>query len=865
MKAESLSTGAPEKERRIQDLARVLKNRSQFQSAFCLLLGAGASATSGIRTAGELVREWKSDLYLDYGDGKSVEDDDITKYFSENHSSWFDSDNEYASLFERMFNSQRQRRIFVEEEVERGCPSIGYAYLSNLVSSDFFNTILTTNFDDLLNEAFFRFANIRPYVCAHDSSVKDLSLTSKRPKIIKLHGDYLYEDIKCTPENLKRLSVNMAEKMKQFLSEYGLVVSGYSGGDESIIRVLDDLLNDSDKLEGNIYWCLRREDVISDDLAKLIKEKSIHYVYVDGFDELMAELHEICCTKKISFLSADPIQSTSNITKSWIDKNKINKTKCRIISNHIDGLKKSRKARNFADLITNNIIEDGSSVSDKFNIEEYSRLVEIDQVVSANDMAAALNKVDFLLAGNPGFEFKKKLLEIKNYILYETDRYSEAVDVADILIGLDGDNPRNHLLKCKATVNLSSKMEVLDVAISKDEYYFMSHFRKANVMELMLKRGALLKKKENLEIIEKGYRTSILRYPFIGNPAWPSLIEFLLHHRTVDVLKDIERLQDQDRYHPQIAGMLLESCKNKNDPNINEGGENKTIFKFIEECSENYYPKDELDFWPRIVESAIFFSNHKFATSNKSKYENLARNKLDKKVALSMVDFYIEICKDYDAAIAYLEEQVNQESEDALIARLVELYLANNSPEKAQAVYDKYRIQLSSGVSWELRQSIFMGKGNYGKAIDVLMERSGRQYFYEDHAGTLTFMYLKAKQYEKIYEMCNGIFKSGLGEEAANQVRINYEFAKLKLDKKVNKRRLEGILESAKSNDKKDVVAVAHLLLGKKDECLRILVEQVKVRYSRLNDYGDWPVLEGIRSELNASVGHNEKLRSVAS
>ena len=78
-----------------------------------------------------------------------------------------------------------------------------------LIAAGYFNTVFTTNFDDLLNEAFYRFSHVRPVVCAHDSSISGVTITSDRPKIIKLHGDYLFDNIKTTLRETESLEMNM--------------------------------------------------------------------------------------------------------------------------------------------------------------------------------------------------------------------------------------------------------------------------------------------------------------------------------------------------------------------------------------------------------------------------------------------------------------------------------------------------------------------------------------------------------------------------------------------------------------------------------------------------------------------------------
>lgn len=175
--------------RTVSDLIRHIKTKEKSSPAnYSIFLGAGASVTSEIRTAAQLIDEWAKELYERFCDGQVAESAEQARlYFESKHSSWYSPDNPYSSLFEKKFDLPTQRRRFVEQEVDNKLPSIGYAYLASLVDNNYFNTIFTTNFDDLINEAFYLFSNTRPLLCAHDSSIHSISITSKRPKIVKLH------------------------------------------------------------------------------------------------------------------------------------------------------------------------------------------------------------------------------------------------------------------------------------------------------------------------------------------------------------------------------------------------------------------------------------------------------------------------------------------------------------------------------------------------------------------------------------------------------------------------------------------------------------------------------------------------------
>ncbi|WP_326928847.1 SIR2 family protein [Citrobacter sp. RHBSTW-00887] len=156
-----------------------------------------------------------------------------------------------------------------------------------------FNTVFTTNFDDLLNEACYTFSDsLRPVVCAHDSSINSVRLTSSRPKIIKLHGDFLFDNIKNTIRELESLEDNMRSKFRQFANEFGMIVIGYSGHDRSIMDTLNTLLHSKTCFPHGIYWCTRDKfEDLPDGLKNLARFPRFHLIQITGFDEFMAELH----------------------------------------------------------------------------------------------------------------------------------------------------------------------------------------------------------------------------------------------------------------------------------------------------------------------------------------------------------------------------------------------------------------------------------------------------------------------------------------------------------------------------------------------------------------------------------------------
>ena len=268
-----------------QHLMHIIVTRTGDVPNFSVFLGSGASVTSGIRTATDMIDEWRHLLFRRSSTSESYE-----AWLA--NQAWYDSDDEYSILFETIYDQPPQRRVYIEEAVNPGHPSWGYVYLTNFLANRLFDVVFTTNFDDLLNEACYLYTDgLRPIVAAHDSAIQGIRVTSGRPKIIKLHGDFLYDSIKNTLSELETLESNTKNKLSQFAKEYGLVVLGYSGRDKSVMDTLDLLLRDDDNYRQGVYWCHRKGTPLSSRLEALLRRDRVYLVEIEGFDEFAADLH----------------------------------------------------------------------------------------------------------------------------------------------------------------------------------------------------------------------------------------------------------------------------------------------------------------------------------------------------------------------------------------------------------------------------------------------------------------------------------------------------------------------------------------------------------------------------------------------
>lgn len=302
-------------------LAEKIAKPEKGDCPYTLFLGAGASVSSGIPTASGMVRSWQELLYKSKKNIRKIEKEHESEFLSwlkEEYPLWKkdhfgDSvDPDYPNLFGHFYQQPKERQLYIERIIEGKKPSFGYLYLAGLIADERFNRVLTTNFDDLANDALTKYYNKKPIVCAFDSAVAGIRVASQRAKIIKLHGDFLYDNIRNMKHELKSLDSNMEEKMYEMCKDFGLIVVGYSGEDESIMAPLRDMIRKPEYLNMGLHWCIRKNE---DDSEFILPKKlrdlknyhgdKVHIYIIDSFDSLMEEMF-LACNASLPVVLTDP-------------------------------------------------------------------------------------------------------------------------------------------------------------------------------------------------------------------------------------------------------------------------------------------------------------------------------------------------------------------------------------------------------------------------------------------------------------------------------------------------------------------------------------------------------------------------------
>jgi tetratricopeptide (TPR) repeat protein len=198
------------------------------------------------------------------------------------------NDSLYGNWLDEYDQDPKERQMFIEHMIEVAEPAGDYILLASLIDSGIIHNVFTTNFDDLVNEALVNYYSIRARVYAHNEMARYISPISKRPNIIKLHGDYLYENIKNTTRETGDLEANMKTKFTEILNTLNLVVIGYGGADHSVMKVLEQAKNNHKYC---LLWCSNDMEKLNWRVVHLVNSTdNSFFVHIPDFQTMVMKL-----------------------------------------------------------------------------------------------------------------------------------------------------------------------------------------------------------------------------------------------------------------------------------------------------------------------------------------------------------------------------------------------------------------------------------------------------------------------------------------------------------------------------------------------------------------------------------------------
>lgn len=273
---------------------------------FDFFLGSGASVQAGIPTGYSMTWAFKRDIYCtETGVNPGAMKDLQSEYTQTALQAYFDAQQdtppkgdplEYAYYFQRCHPTSAAREIYIQNKVRGVKPSVGHLCLASLIKTGRVTRVWTTNFDELVESGIKTLEPSFAFKIHSSANQKEAAFTadSTFPAVIKLHGDYRYDHILNTPEELQALESTMGLRFSEGLNGKGLVVIGYSGSDESIMSQLERAVENK-SLRYGLIWMTRstqlppRVEQLMERACQVSEMSCV--VQIDGFDDILFQLY----------------------------------------------------------------------------------------------------------------------------------------------------------------------------------------------------------------------------------------------------------------------------------------------------------------------------------------------------------------------------------------------------------------------------------------------------------------------------------------------------------------------------------------------------------------------------------------------
>ncbi len=272
-----------------------------------VLIGAGASISSNMPSAQTCIWEWKRNIFLTNNPGLEDQFAELSlPGIRQRIQRWLNMQGrfpldgvreEYGFYIQECFPIAENRQAYFQEKVRNARPHVGYQVLCHLALGNLINSVWSTNFDGLAARAAAPFS-LTPLEIGLDSQQRLLRLPAQGEFLcISLHGDYRYDALKNTPEELQSQEDGLLETLIAKTRTTSLIVSGYSGRDQSIMNALHQAY--AKPGQGALFWCGFTNPNPPEHVADLINRAQKHgreayYIATNGFDDLMTRLALHC-------------------------------------------------------------------------------------------------------------------------------------------------------------------------------------------------------------------------------------------------------------------------------------------------------------------------------------------------------------------------------------------------------------------------------------------------------------------------------------------------------------------------------------------------------------------------------------------
>lgn len=275
---------------------------------FAWFLGAGASQSAGLPTAVDVIWELKTRYYCIEENQKVAMQDVQNPAVREKINAFAEarglprpgSPEEYSRYFELSFGDDKEaQRKYLREALsdDKVSLAMGHRVLAALMGSGITRVTFSTNFDNVLEKAEATVAGktLQAYHLEGSHAAVAALNAEEYPLYVKLHGDFRYDAIKNLSDDLKSQDEELGKCLVAASNRFGFIVAGYSGRDESVMKLFQAACDLPNAFPHGLYWlALKHAEPLPavTELLELARSKGIDadLVEIETFDSVLSRL-----------------------------------------------------------------------------------------------------------------------------------------------------------------------------------------------------------------------------------------------------------------------------------------------------------------------------------------------------------------------------------------------------------------------------------------------------------------------------------------------------------------------------------------------------------------------------------------------
>lgn len=247
----------------------------EARGRFMWFLGAGTSRASELPSADDLIWQLKLRYYRENENQRLASHDINNLAIRRRVQDYCDSrgfpapgtPEEYSFYFDLVFGAdQGRQQQFIRDavDVSKTAMTVGPRVLAALMSQRAAPVVFTTNFDNVVENAFALVAgeSISAFHLEGAYAALDALNQERFPLYAKLHGDFRYRSIKNLVADLLENDQQIERCFLSAAARFGMIVAGYSGRDANVMTMMKQALAQPNPFPTGLVWtCTRRSDV----------------------------------------------------------------------------------------------------------------------------------------------------------------------------------------------------------------------------------------------------------------------------------------------------------------------------------------------------------------------------------------------------------------------------------------------------------------------------------------------------------------------------------------------------------------------------------------------------------------------------